>query len=138
MADIEELLTQEFKGRNIELEVVTDYRRNAKFDEGKMKRAIFNLARNAREAMPQGGRFRVVVNREDDQLVFKFSDAGSGIPEDIRDRLFESFVTHGKQGGTGLGLAIVKKVVEEHKGTIDFESEPGKGTTFEIRLPVEP
>ncbi|MBN1947338.1 MAG: GAF domain-containing protein [Bradymonadales bacterium] len=136
MEEIEQLLTQEFEGRNITLQVHTGYRRQAKFDEGKMKRAIFNLARNAREAMPDGGRFDIEVDRDGDQLVFVVSDSGTGIPEDVRDRMFESFVTHGKQGGTGLGLAMVKKMVEEHNGTISFESEAGRGTTFEIRLPL--
>ena len=140
MDDVEELLTQEFEGRDIDLEMDVRYRRTAKFDEGKMKRVIFNVARNAIEAMPQGGRFRVRVDGDEEanELIFFFADSGTGVPEAIRDRLFESFVTQGKRNGTGLGLAIVKKIVEEHQGSIVFESEIGKGTTFEIRLPLEP
>ena len=137
MADVEELLRQEFRDRDIELVVDVAYRRTAKFDEGKMKRVLFNLARNARQAMPNGGRFHIVVDANDSELVFRIADTGPGIPEDIRDRLFESFVTHGKRDGTGLGLAIVKKIVEEHNGTVAFESEPGKGTIFTIRLPLD-
>jgi len=54
---------------------------------------------------------------------------------DIKDKLFDSFVTSGKEGGTGLGLAIVKKVIDEHKGRIEVHSEQGKGTTFNIYIP---
>ena len=57
-------------------------------------------------------------------------------PVEIADRLFESFVTSGKKNGTGLGLALVKTIVEEHEGTVSFKSKPGKGTTFEIRMPA--
>ena len=134
--EVEDLLTHEMKGRDIELEIETSYRRTAKFDEGKMKRVLFNLARNAREAMPDGGTFSINVSADDDSLFFRCSDTGSGVPEDIRHRLFESFVSHGKRDGTGLGLAIVKKIVEEHSGNIDFESTLGEGTTFLIRLPL--
>ena len=65
-----------------------------------------------------------------------------GIPEAIRDTIFEPFVTHGKKGGTGLGMAIARNVVTAHGGTITFETEAGKGTTFFVKLPqfarVEP
>jgi signal transduction histidine kinase/putative methionine-R-sulfoxide reductase with GAF domain len=137
MEEVTEMLEQELRDHDVALTVTTEYRRTAKFDEGKLKRVIFNLARNAMQAMPGGGTFAVSVCAEGDELVFRFADSGPGIPEDIRHRLFESFVTHGKREGTGLGLAIVKKIVEEHRGRIDFESRPGEGTTFEIRLPLE-
>ena len=111
-----------------------------------MKRAILNLARNAAEAMDTSespGLFRVVVSKSIDEesgkpeLVMALSDNGQGIPPEIRDRLFESFVTQGKKDGTGLGLAIVKKIIEDHEGRIDFETEMGEGTTFFIHLPLE-
>lgn len=137
MNEVKELLELEFEGRNITFSVAANYRRTAKFDEGKLKRAIFNLARNARQAMPDGGTFKISVDANKSWLVFRFVDSGRGVPEDIQDRLFESFVTHGKRDGTGLGLAIVKKIVDEHQGEIDFDTEIGKGTTFEIRLPLE-
>ncbi|MBM4372729.1 MAG: HAMP domain-containing histidine kinase, partial [Deltaproteobacteria bacterium] len=68
---------------------------------------------------------------------FRFMDTGRGIPEEIRHRLFESFVTSGKREGTGLGLAIVKKIVDDHGGTIEFHSVAGKGTTFDVVLPAD-
>jgi len=65
------------------------------------------------------------------------TDNGPGIPEEIADKLFQSFVTAGKKSGTGLGLAIVKTIAEEHGGTVGFKSKTGKGTTFELKLPLE-
>ncbi|MBL8921550.1 MAG: GAF domain-containing sensor histidine kinase [Myxococcaceae bacterium] len=136
MRDLEEQLTREFERSKAELKVVTSYTGAARFDENKMKRVILNLARNAIDAMPDGGRFTLSVDRENDELVFRAADTGQGIPDAIADRLFESFVTAGKKNGTGLGLAIVKKIVEEHAGTVSYKSKPGKGTTFEVRFPA--
>ena len=65
-------------------------------------------------------------------------DTGSGIPEEVRAKLFQSFVTSGKPGGTGLGLAMVKRTVDAHGGTIGVESTPGTGTKFTIRIPCVP
>ena len=67
--------------------------------------------------------------------MFELRDEGPGIPEAIRERLFEPFVTHGKAHGTGLGMPIVRGIVEAHRGTIRFETETGEGTTFFIELP---
>ena len=129
------LLKQEFAGKNIDLVIDNASRSKIKADEGKLGRLIFNLARNAREAMPDGGSFRISTLDEGEDVVMRFSDTGHGIPQEVRDRLFQSFVTSGKKDGTGLGLAIVKKIVDQHDGSISFETEAGKGTTFIIRLP---
>jgi signal transduction histidine kinase len=85
--------------------------------------------------MDKGGTFSITAEEHDGQVLFCLKDTGMGIPEAIRDKLFDSFVTSGKKGGTGLGLAIVKKVVEEHKGKIEVESETGVGTTFKLYFP---
>jgi len=99
-----------------------------------MLRVIHNLARNAADAMPGGGRFRISTGLDgDDWLVFEFADDGPGIPSEVQSRLFELFAT-GKKGGTGLGLAIVKKIVDDHHGRIQCDSGPD-GTTFRIQLP---
>lgn len=136
MKELEEQLAREFEQSKADVKVVTAYTGAARFDENKMKRVILNLARNAIDAMPDGGRFTFTADREGDDLVFRAADTGEGIPEAIADRLFESFVTAGKKNGTGLGLAIVKKIVEEHGGTVTFRSKQGKGTTFEVRIPA--
>jgi signal transduction histidine kinase len=138
IGDFEEQLAAEFAAHRIELKIDQRYRGVARFDEGKMRRAIFNIARNAIEAMPDGGTFSLVVDTAGSDLVFHFQDTGRGIPEEIQDKLFESFVTKGKANGTGLGLAIVKKIVNEHGGEITFSTAPGKGTSFRLRLPLDP
>jgi signal transduction histidine kinase/putative methionine-R-sulfoxide reductase with GAF domain len=105
-------------------------------DEDKLVRVFHNISKNALEAMGEGGSFYVDVNDKNDNVVFQFKDTGPGIPEEIQGRLFDSFVTSGKESGTGLGLAIVKKIIDEHKGVIEIESKKGNGATFRIKLPV--
>jgi signal transduction histidine kinase len=105
-------------------------------DEDKLSRVFFNISKNALEAMGEGGKFIFRVTDEGGKVVFRLSDKGPGIPREIQDRLFDSFVTSGKESGTGLGLAIVKKIVDEHRGEIEIESREGEGATFCIKLPV--
>lgn len=136
--ELRELLEREFESHDIEFQLQLDYRGEAHLDPVKMKRAIINLARNAIEAMPDGGEVTLRVDRLEDQIRFVFRDTGEGIPPEIRSRLFESFVTRGKDDGTGLGLAVVKKIVDEHGGSITFDSELTEGTTFFIELPLAP
>jgi len=121
-------------GRGIDFLVDARYDGIAYFDEQKLMRVFHNLTSNAAEAMPEGGKLRVVVDREDDQLVVSVKDNGPGIPAQVHGRLFELFAT-GRKGGTGLGLAIVKRIVDDHHGTIRCETGP-EGTTFVIRLPL--
>ncbi len=136
--EVRELLEHEFRDTGIRLEVSTDYRGDARLDDGKIKRVLFNLARNARQAMGErGGTYAVTFARDGGDLVITCVDDGPGIPEAIRGRLFEAFVTANRDGGTGLGLAIVRKLVSEHGGAVAFQSETGEGTTFEIRLPLD-
>lgn len=104
-------------------------------DTDKIKRVFMNIMKNSLEAMTKGGTFTLKASEVNGEVQFLLSDSGKGIPEEIKDKLFDSFVTSGKEGGTGLGLAIAKKVVEEHKGRIEVESEVGKGTTFKIFIP---
>ena len=136
MREVEEHLRHELAERPIELRFATDYQGTACFDENKLRRAIHNLARNAVQAMPQGGCLTLSVSATESHLVLSCSDTGVGVPEELRGRLFEAFATAGKSDGTGLGLAIVKRIVDEHGGTVRCESEAGQGTTFTITLPL--
>ncbi len=135
MENVRELLTPELAARNIELVIDLRYRGEIRIDESKIMRAILNLARNAADAMPDGGTFTIGAELENKTLVLRFQDTGSGIDAALHDTLFDSFVTQGKNHGTGLGLAIVQKIVRDHQGEISFESTPGHGTTFSIRIP---
>jgi signal transduction histidine kinase len=104
-------------------------------DETKMRRALYNVASNARDAMETGGSLTITTRTTDSMVEFRLTDTGPGIPSEIQDTLFEPFVTHGKPTGTGLGLAIASKTVQDHGGTITVESEPGQGATFIIHVP---
>ncbi len=135
--DLEKQLRSEMDGSNVELVFQLEDRGVARFDESKLTRVVHNLARNAVEAMgTRGGKLTLRVSREGTDLVVSVGDTGKGIPKDIEDKLFQSFVTSGKRGGTGLGLAIVKKIVDEHAGTITVKST-AHGATFTVRLPQD-
>jgi signal transduction histidine kinase len=110
-------------------------------DEQALTRALENLYRNAVDAMPVGGTLAVRTSRDEekaDRLRVEISDTGLGILRDDLARIFDPFFTTKEVGkGTGLGLSIVHGVIAEHRGTITVESEPGKGTTFRLTLPME-
>jgi len=105
-------------------------------DEAQLKQALYNLLRNAREAMPAGGTVTLGVARDDSHVIVSVDDEGKGIDPDARARLFEPFFTT-KSGGTGLGLAITQHIVLSHGGSISCEPAPGgHGTRFAIKLPL--
>jgi len=86
--------------------------------------------------MPEGGKIIISANKVDDYVNITFKDHGLGIPESIKDKIFTTFMTHGKKEGAGLGLAITKKIVDVHGGFISAESDLGEGAEFIITLPV--
>lgn len=134
-SDLAKQITLEIDGRPIELAVEVDSKLVARFDEGRVARAIHNLARNAIEAMGErGGRLTISAAIERSELVIRVADTGPGVPKEIEGRLFQSFVTAGKKDGTGLGLAIVRKIADEHGGRVGVTSS-SDGATFEIALP---
>jgi iron only hydrogenase large subunit-like protein/nitrogen-specific signal transduction histidine kinase len=109
-------------------------------DVNQMRSVINNLAENAAHAMPDGGTL-VVTTRFDENrnsIILGISDTGFGIDEENLNRIFDPFFTTKSAGsGTGLGLAVVFGIIRQHDGTIQVESQPGKGTSFVITLPVE-
>jgi len=107
-------------------------------DAGRFVRVLLNLAKNSIEAMGKGGVLRLGLRQQGDRAIFHISDTGCGIPAEVRAKLFEPFVTHGKSKGTGLGMAIAKSVIEAHGGALALRSKPGIGTTIEISLPTLP
>ncbi|WP_375769988.1 ATP-binding protein [Archangium gephyra] len=108
-------------------------------DERMIRQAFLNLALNAVQAMPQGGTLRVAAYRcpEKPGAVVEVTDTGSGIPPELRERLFTPFFTT-KATGTGLGLAIVQRTLDAHGGHIRIDSPPSGGTTFRLVLPLGP
>jgi signal transduction histidine kinase len=106
-------------------------------DLSQLERAFDNLVENALQATPHYGLLRVGCRAEDrgrPGVRVTIADTGLGIPADVRPNVFEPFVTT-KPAGTGLGLAITRRVVLDHEGQIDFETDHGRGTTFVIWLP---
>jgi hypothetical protein len=104
-------------------------------DRDLLKQALLNLALNGIQAMPEGGELRLGVGRAGEQVELWVADQGVGIPPENREKIFRLYFTTKKQG-SGMGLAMTFRVVQLHNGTIDFASEPGKGTTFRVRLPA--
>jgi signal transduction histidine kinase len=102
-------------------------------DVARFKRCVMNLVLNGAQAMPSGGPLRVGVEARNGRVRLEVSDEGPGIPPEVRDRVFEPFVTT-KQDGVGLGLSLTKRIVEDHGGAIGFEPAE-RGTTFWIELP---
>jgi len=91
---------------------------------------------NSIQAMPEGGRVSITGSRQSDHIRIDVIDNGPGVPSEVRDRLFEPFVSDGKSGGTGLGLAIAQSIVEAHGGTINLETDVTEGVDFSIKLPL--
>ena len=108
-------------------------------DEARLYSLLYNLVNNAIPEVPPHGRVTIIGSHQvgDDFIRLRVVDTGSGMPADVRDHLFTNRLVSSKTGGTGLGTKIVKDVVDMHGGCITVESEPGHGTTFDIRLPVE-
>ena len=108
-------------------------------DGQQIQQVLINLCTNAVDAMPNGGRITVGLSRQGDRALISVADAGTGIPPDVQEHMFEAFFTTKEVGkGTGLGLSLISDIVKKHQGTINVRSEMGRGTTFTIALPFTP
>lgn len=103
-------------------------------DPDRLSQILINLLTNAIKALPHQGRVELRATETDQTTIIELSDNGHGIPPELLPHIFERFYK-GAQGGLGLGLAIVRELVAAHNGTIEVASEPGRGTTFTLRLP---
>jgi signal transduction histidine kinase len=104
-------------------------------DRDLLKQAVLNIVFNAIQAMPEGGELGFEASAGKDTAELRISDTGAGIPAEVRDKIFRLYFST-KSGGSGIGLAMAFRIVQIHDGTIGFTSEPGRGTTFVIRLPI--
>jgi signal transduction histidine kinase len=107
--------------------------------KGQIQQVLLNLLINASQAMPEGGRITLTPSVEGrpgaNQAILDITDTGHGVPEAIRDRIFDSFLS-GRSDGTGLGLAIAKRILISHHGNISLQQSGPSGTTFRITLPL--
>jgi len=105
-------------------------------DEDQLKQVFLNLILNAFAATDAGGRVEISTNSELDRVIVQVKDTGRGIPELVRNKIFDLYFTTKKDGG-GVGLAVCQNIIKAHDGRIDFESVEGEGTTFTIILPIK-
>jgi CheY-like chemotaxis protein/anti-sigma regulatory factor (Ser/Thr protein kinase) len=101
-----------------------------------LREAFTNLIFNAVDAMPKGGSIRLCVEHVADEALVEVKDTGTGIPEELKERIFAPFFTTKGERGTGLGLPQVVAIVERHTGRLEVDSTPGEGTTFRLRFPL--
>jgi PAS domain S-box-containing protein len=109
---------------------------DTRFDPVHLRQVILNLAKNGIEAMSPGGVLTVSTGQQDGKIFVQINDTGSGIPPEVREKIFQPFFSS-KPKGSGLGLAISQKIVQAHQGEIAIDSEVNRGTTITILFPVE-
>jgi K+-sensing histidine kinase KdpD len=136
MEDVLAFIEKDLTKRNIKIEKILNFQGKVKVDQDKIVRVFYNIASNAADAMPTGGMLTVTTEEAGGMVKVDFKDTGTGMPEEVKRKIFEPFVTYGKKHGTGLGMAIVKKVMDDHKGKIEIETEMGKGTTIRLLFPL--
>lgn len=104
-------------------------------DPVELREVLLNVIYNAVDAMPNGGEIRLSAQEVDDRVVLKIIDTGTGMTPEVKSRLFDPFFSTKGKAGTGMGLAVSFGIIRRHNGSIEVESEPGRGTTFLIALP---
>jgi signal transduction histidine kinase/ActR/RegA family two-component response regulator len=124
------------QGIRIIPEIDLDSNRAIRGRAADLREVFTNLILNALDAMPEGGELRISSKDENDSVVVRIADTGVGMDESAKTRAFEPFFTTKADKGTGLGLSVAYGIVTRHGGKIEVETEPGKGTTFLIRIPV--
>lgn len=120
------------------IEIVEEYDKDlprVELDEKYLKQALLNIIKNAEAAMPEGGTLTVRVEVRGDTLAIEIKDTGTGMDEEVREKIFEPYFTT-REFGSGLGLTVVYKIIKEHGGDIALASKKGLGTSFTILLPV--
>jgi two-component system, NtrC family, sensor histidine kinase HydH len=135
MTHLSALFGEEAKAKGVRFSSRTQIEGAIRVDTDQMTQALLNLLQNALDATPKGGAISLGVNRKEGYTVFQIADSGVGIPSDRIGRIFDLYFTT-KPEGTGMGLAIAQQIVTQHQGTIDVQSEPNKGTTFSVSIPI--
>jgi signal transduction histidine kinase len=107
------------------------------FDAKKLQRVLFNLVLNACESVPsENGHVEVALKEKTGGVEIRVADNGRGVPQEVRETLFDPFVSYGKENGTGLGLTVVQKIISDHGGDVVVEKTSSQGTVFKLWLPL--
>lgn len=134
--DIYPLLQADALFNNCEIKLNLQSIPNIPLNKSSIRQLIFNLVRNALDAMPKNGIIHISTETTDSKILLSVKDSGVGIPLEIKDKLGTPFFTT-KENGTGLGLAICYRIVQRHGATLTVDSEPGKGTIFTIKFNLQ-
>jgi signal transduction histidine kinase len=136
IGDVLALAREELSTRNVTLEGhLPSNPLVANVDADLLKQAALNVIQNGAQAMPNGGTLRVVLEEDRKTAVLRISDEGHGIPDEIREKIFDLYFTT-KSGGSGIGLAMTYRILQLHHGSVEVESEEGRGTEFSLRIPL--
>jgi len=136
LEDVAQLAAPDAEQHGVTIErQMPEQRLPIKVDLDLMKQAILNVVINGVQAMPQGGVLIISARRENNAIVAEVRDQGGGIPQDMRDKIFELYFTT-KKDGSGIGLAQTYQILQWHYGSVDFESAEGTGTTFRFHIPA--
>ena len=142
LREVQELLAPELRKSSIELAMDDAVATAIRADAHQIKQVLINLVRNAAESIGEGG--KITLRARESRLTagggraiaLEVEDTGKGIPAEVQQRLFDPFFTT-KPSGTGLGLSIAARIVEKHAGALEFTTQPERGTTFRIVLPIQ-
>lgn len=136
ISDVLALADEELSTRNVKLEGrLPNHPLMVNVDADLLKQAAINVILNGAQAMPEGGALRVTVEEDRKMAVVTIADEGTGIPAEIREKIFDLYFTT-KSGGSGIGLAMTYRILQLHHGSVDVESKMGRGTEFSLRIPL--
>jgi len=136
IGDVLALASAELSTRNVTVESsMPDKPLIANIDADLLKQAALNVIENGAQAMPEGGTLRIVIEEQRKFAVLRIADQGPGIPDDVREKIFDLYFTT-KTGGSGIGLAMTYRIVQLHYGSIEVQSNAGRGTEFLLRIPL--
>jgi len=136
VTDVVRLSAAEMSMRNVTLtHELPSYPVTAKVDVDLLKQAVLNVVQNGAHAMAGGGKLEVVLTEDGKSAVIEVRDEGSGISQELRDKIFDLYFTT-KRDGSGIGLAMTYRILQLHHGSIDVQSEVGRGSVFQLRIPL--
>lgn len=136
IGDVLALSAEELSTRNVQLESSLPlYPLPVNIDADLIKQAAINVIQNGAQAMPDGGKLHVVLEEDRKTALLRIADEGPGIPDDIREKIFDLYFTT-KDEGSGIGLAMTYRILQMHHGSVEVQSELGRGTEFQLRIPL--